>query len=544
MSTIWRPVQFRIFNSQLSILLNHLEADLLNHPDVIGRNADPATEMYWGKTEFAVMDATTADQQLFDRARKLRYSIYPGRRLGGGGQIPDKYWDAAFWQAETTMLQSQIAMMEEDFRLMLDIENYVGTGLAWNHFTAGNSQWGTLDALRKVMAPYLRLITVNNLIPLLHPANLNSVLFTEIADAARGEICAQYERTFGNEFTIYTDAASWSTSRHTTETQFIAPLLRRYPGARISHGYSDTIIRKYWFNRLAQLSSVEDGHVFIDDQYKLDWSQLGEQSFFDCTHPGYNMNEGVVEAYNFRGDTQHLSDNVMRGLKRANIAVGMEDRKQLASRNNIGYNHLGAMTLESGGSTYLIDSGHSAVGVGYERALRNPSSGSGFSGAAFNSQPFTILLDFYLHNLSELHDPFGQRNPLLSVWGPAPQRWFRVYWRAPNEYVFQVVQEQNGSGSVEVVVDAGPQDSRRRRLQIASSTSQIQIWNDKGATQSAPYTFPVWKAGSLTLNYERFPLEGQFYYTKGAAYDQLVVWNRVLTKVPSGPTYPFMESQA
>lgn len=545
MSTIWRPVQFRIFNTQLGPLLTNVE---VNH-----RHADPATEMYWGTTEFGVMDATAADQGLFNRARALGYSIYPGRRLGFIAHpnvehpFPAKYWDPTFWQTETTLLESQIAMMEDDFRLMLDLEIYggQGQGAAWSAFTASNSQWGTLDQLRQAMAPYLQLIKVNNLIPLLHPVNLNSVLFTEIADAARGEICAQFERTFGDERLIYGDAAAWINSRHINEWQFIVPLRRRYPRARISCAYFDTIIRKYWFNRLAQLSSVQDGHVFIDDQYKDDWSQLGEQSFFDCTHASYKMNEGVVEAYHFRGDTQHLSDVVMRGVKRANVAVGLEDRKQLANRNNVGYNHLGAVTLESGGSTYLIKSGPSAVGLGYERALCKPGPGPGYSHVAFDVLPFTILLDFYLHNLSGLHDPFGQRNPLLSVWGTASQRWFRVYWRAPNEYVFQVVQE-NGPGSVEVVVDAGPKDKdhRRRRLQIASSASQIQIWNDQGATQTAPYTFAVRKTGSLTLNYELLPVEGPFYYTKGAAYDQLVVWNRVLTKVPSGPAYPFMERQA
>ena len=356
--------------------------------------------------------------------------------------------------------------------------------------------------------------------------------------------------TYGHEFVIYRDDAKWKRARHTLASQQVAPLLRRYPSARISLGYHDTIIRKYWFNRLAQLSSVEHGHVFIDDQYKLDWRhQLGNQSVFDCTHPAYNTNEHVVEAYHFRGNSDHLSDSLMRGSSRPNVAVGRENRLELTNSNSKGDKHAGAVVLESEGSRYLIDSGPGVLGVGYRRALKTDIR----KVAPFDHFPFTILLDFYLHDLSGLRNPFGQRNPLMSIWGATAVRWFRVFWEK-DKYVFEVREKHPGTQSVKVGVPAGPRDSSPRRLQIAHSESSIQIstltwnakdrkWNDQGDTAQKEFHFPVQRDGSLVLNYERFAEEGDFHYTRCVAYDQLVVWDDVLRKIPTGKNYPFIESQ-
>ena len=551
-------MQFRIFPIQLSKLLVNVQAN--------GRHAVPGSEMHRDNVEFGLMMSADRTNQalyqaLFEQARSFRYSIYPGRLLGkrqNPSEIPGIYWNPAFWQTEATLLQFQIELMGDDRRLTLDLEAYGkddgAKPLTWGAFTSGTSSFGSLADLRYAMSPYLRLLARYDIVPLLHPANTDSVLFTEIADAVGGRVCAQFARTFSeipslnHDSMIYRDDLDWKSSRHKTSSLFIAPMRRRYSHAKISHGYYDTILRKYWHNRLSQLSSTEDGLVWIDDQYKDDWDDLGNQSWFDCTSPHYKMNEGVVEAYHFRGNTDHLSDKETRGKPRVNVAVGLEDRKEFSRRTNVGYNHTGTVALESERHTYLLGvlAGGSAHGLGYERA--EPTSGGGHSIVKFELPTFTILLDFYLNTLAELNPTFAQRNPLMSVWGSAShgQQWFRVYWATTNEYVFEVVEKNatgnNGPGSVQVRIGAGPLDSRRRRLQVVQTPNSIQIWNDQGGTQLANFPFSVRLSGSLVLNYERLAPEGDFYSATGAAYDQVVIWNRALTKLPT-MNYPFMESQ-
>lgn len=533
----WRPIQFRIYDSQLTPLLARLEQN--------GRHAIAGSEMHRDTIEFGLMDADSTHAALFDRARTLRYSIYPGRRLGISG-APATYWTPAFWQAEVARLERQISLMGDDRRLMLDIEAYNGTKLTWSAFTNGVSAYGSLVDLRALMAPYLRLLASYCITVLVHPASLDQVLFTEIADAVGGRLCAQFETTYGDAPLIYRDDSVWKRKRHELASLRIAPLLRRYPEARISLGCYDTILRKYWFGRLAQLSSTEHGHVFIDDQYRLDWSStLGEQTFFDCTSTPYNMNEGVVEAYHFHGNTDHLPDVSIRGQQRFNVAVGHEDRKQIALRCDGGYTHSGAISLEVRGRNYLIGGG-TRRGLGYERALATPGSGSGFLGAPFALPRFTLLLDFYLSDLAGLTGVFGRRSPLVSVWGSAShgQRWFRVYFDSANQYVFEVVEQNNGAGRARVTIGAGAQDDRRRRLQITYAPGSISIAADGAPAQQANVAFQPRGDGTLVFGFERHAdaPEGDYYFAKGLALEQCVIWDRVVARVPTG-TYPFMEPQ-
>lgn len=566
MTCRWRPVQFRILANQLGPMLSNLEVN--------GRSALPTSELYWGTVEFGLIDALPAHQTLFERARALRYEIYPGylqRQLTAATQFTSAYWeDRAAW------LESMLPIMGADERrLIFDLENQAGRLVAGN-FKNGDyfgsiaadgtpigPSLGTLADLRRFMAPFLRLITVHKLIPMVHPVGPEYVVFTEIADAARGDICMQLEQTYRFASMIYTNNLIWRRLANENDTTVVAPLRRRYPNARISNGCKDTILRKYWFNRLSELASVHDGFVFIDDEFRADWGtgnvNLGNESVYLCNDPHYNMNEHVVEAYAFRGNRDHLDNTTPETQTRdnrmnVNIALGGDHNLALVRQSSTGFNHSGVRLIESDGLTRFVGAG-SATGMGYQRGTLI-TGGSGVAKTGLRAPPFTILLDFYMDDLNGLLPSNGARKPLLSVWNVAgASRWFRVYYQpSPSQYVFEVVQMNGGPGSVTLTISAPDLTWRdRRRLQISHTATEIRMWSDQTPSVSATIGFPVGAPNEgLALNYERNPTEGPFFSSVGTAYDQLVIWDTALTRVPTGHQvsgsyramdYPFLEPQ-
>lgn len=548
----WRSVQYRIFSHQLPSLLTNLENNR-------ARVDDPASEMHWRTVELGVIGSTSIDEPLFERARALRYSIYPGRLLSPGST---GVYDAAFWQAQTDWLESQVALMEDDRRVMLDVE-YHGP----DPVTSSSSP-ARLTDLRRDMAPFLRVLARNGIVPLIHPVLPENAVFTEIADAVGGEICAQFEgtysasalrneSTFGLDSVIQRDKPRWNDFMTRFSVEHIAPLRRRYPRARISHGYKDTILRKYWFHRLAELASVQDGHVFIDDEFDADAHLRGTQEWFDCRHPSYDMNEGVVEAYQLRGEARFYS----RAHDLADGRVNPNPR-QLTPCTSLRRDHDHAVVFDHSGLRYLIDRG-TTDGLGHERVAYDPRLGR-YSVSAFDRQRFTILLDFHHLEPSAVIETFGQppvgntpprRSPLLSSWGAPGRRGFRLYWQhgiplgspagtvAHGHYVFEVVAANGAPGSVQISVPDTAGEGGRRRVQIAHEPGRIRIWNGAGNQSEAVVGFTVQPQEPLYLNIERQAPEGSFYSSSGIAFEQLVIWDRVLDKIPT-KNYPFMESQS